>query len=148
MIGKARWCLKLPTMIKEIESIQFVQKFASSPFIILMDKQIARLIYLDHVGTHLQCLIRRASLTADDAFAILKADSIGDYITYSGFCDALRQVCSCVFLFIIITIFFCQNYYYYYMLVIWPKKKKIVTFPCKDIFMCSCVSLQLCNFAA
>lgn len=54
------------------------------------------MIYFDHVGTHLQCLIRRASLTADDAFAILKADSSGDYITYSGFCDALRQVCSCV----------------------------------------------------
>ncbi|PSS32937.1 EF-Hand 1, calcium-binding site protein [Actinidia chinensis var. chinensis] len=37
-------------------------------------------------------LLRRASLTADDAFAFLKADSLGDYITYSGFCEALRQL--------------------------------------------------------
>ncbi|KZV40958.1 hypothetical protein F511_05203 [Dorcoceras hygrometricum] len=36
--------------------------------------------------------LRRASLTADDAFAFLKADSHGDYITYSGFCEALRQL--------------------------------------------------------
>ncbi|PIM98876.1 Transcriptional effector CCR4-related protein [Handroanthus impetiginosus] len=34
--------------------------------------------------------LRRASLTEDDAFAFLKADSQGDYITYSGFCEALR----------------------------------------------------------
>ncbi|XP_073306760.1 uncharacterized calcium-binding protein At1g02270-like [Primulina huaijiensis] len=36
--------------------------------------------------------LRRASLTEDDAFAFLKADSHGDYITYSGFCEALRQL--------------------------------------------------------
>ncbi|KAK8656153.1 hypothetical protein V6N13_108711 [Hibiscus sabdariffa] len=35
--------------------------------------------------------LRKASLTEDDAFAFLKADSDGDYITYSGFCEALRQ---------------------------------------------------------
>ncbi|XP_058206314.1 uncharacterized calcium-binding protein At1g02270 isoform X2 [Rhododendron vialii] len=37
-------------------------------------------------------LLRRASLTEHDAFAFLKADSQGDYITYSGFCEALRQL--------------------------------------------------------
>ncbi|KAK2972805.1 hypothetical protein RJ640_028333 [Escallonia rubra] len=36
--------------------------------------------------------LRRASLTADDAFAFLKAESLGDYITYSGFCEGLRQL--------------------------------------------------------
>ncbi|KAK9291476.1 hypothetical protein L1049_019424 [Liquidambar formosana] len=37
-------------------------------------------------------LLRRASLTEYDAFAFLKADNQADYITYSGFCEALRQL--------------------------------------------------------
>ncbi|KAH9610933.1 hypothetical protein KSS87_015850, partial [Heliosperma pusillum] len=37
-------------------------------------------------------LLRRASLTESDAFEFLKADSGGDCITYSGFCEALRQL--------------------------------------------------------
>ncbi|GFY83382.1 calcium-binding endonuclease/exonuclease/phosphatase family [Actinidia rufa] len=37
-------------------------------------------------------LLRRASLTDNDAFAFLKADSQGDYITYAGFREALRQL--------------------------------------------------------
>ncbi|KAJ7965214.1 Calcium-binding endonuclease/exonuclease/phosphatase family [Quillaja saponaria] len=37
-------------------------------------------------------LLRRASLTENDAFAFLKADSHDNYITYSGFCEALRQL--------------------------------------------------------
>uniref|UniRef100_A0A5B6ZKZ7 Endonuclease/exonuclease/phosphatase domain-containing protein n=1 Tax=Davidia involucrata TaxID=16924 RepID=A0A5B6ZKZ7_DAVIN len=37
-------------------------------------------------------LLRRASLTENDAFAFLKADSHGDYITFSGFCEALHQL--------------------------------------------------------
>ncbi|XP_061364062.1 uncharacterized calcium-binding protein At1g02270-like isoform X2 [Gastrolobium bilobum] len=36
-------------------------------------------------------LLRRASLTESDAFAFLKADN-EDCITYSGFCEALRQL--------------------------------------------------------
>ncbi|KAK9071680.1 hypothetical protein SSX86_008109 [Deinandra increscens subsp. villosa] len=36
--------------------------------------------------------VRRASLTEEDAFAFLKADNDSDYITYSGFCEALRQL--------------------------------------------------------
>ncbi|XP_022888803.1 uncharacterized calcium-binding protein At1g02270-like isoform X1 [Olea europaea var. sylvestris] len=36
--------------------------------------------------------LRRASLTEDDAFAFLKADIDGDYISYDGFCEALRQL--------------------------------------------------------
>lgn len=38
--------------------------------------------------------LRRASLTEQDAFAFLKGDSDGDYITYTDFCEALRQVFS------------------------------------------------------
>ena len=41
---------------------------------------------------YFQYLLRRASLTENDAFAFLKADDDGDCITYSGFCKALRQV--------------------------------------------------------
>ncbi|XP_022722698.1 uncharacterized calcium-binding protein At1g02270-like [Durio zibethinus] len=36
--------------------------------------------------------LKKASLTEDDAFAFLKADNDGDYITYLGFCEALRQL--------------------------------------------------------
>ncbi|CAK9158265.1 unnamed protein product [Ilex paraguariensis] len=36
--------------------------------------------------------LRQASMTENDAFAFLKADNHGDYITYSGFCEALRQL--------------------------------------------------------
>ncbi|XP_024987589.1 uncharacterized calcium-binding protein At1g02270-like isoform X1 [Cynara cardunculus var. scolymus] len=36
--------------------------------------------------------VRRASLIEEDAYAFLKADNDGDYITYSGFCEALRQL--------------------------------------------------------
>ncbi|KAJ7959463.1 Calcium-binding endonuclease/exonuclease/phosphatase family [Quillaja saponaria] len=39
-----------------------------------------------------KCLLRRGSLTESDAFAFLKADSHDNYITYSGFCEALRQL--------------------------------------------------------
>lgn len=39
-----------------------------------------------------QCHLRQASLAERDAFAFLKADSHGDYITYSSFCQALHQV--------------------------------------------------------
>ncbi|XP_050203353.1 uncharacterized calcium-binding protein At1g02270-like [Mercurialis annua] len=37
-------------------------------------------------------LLRRASLTEAEAFASLKTDNDGDCITYSGFCEALRQL--------------------------------------------------------
>ncbi|KAK0592777.1 hypothetical protein LWI29_025188 [Acer saccharum] len=39
-----------------------------------------------------QYLLRRASLTESDTFAFLRADNDGDYITYSGFCEALQQL--------------------------------------------------------
>lgn len=38
-------------------------------------------------------------MTEDDAFAFLKADNGGDCISYSGFCEALRQVCRCRYVF-------------------------------------------------
>jgi hypothetical protein len=41
----------------------------------------------------MQYLLRRASLTAEDAFAFLKTDNDGDHITFMGFCETLRQVC-------------------------------------------------------
>ncbi|KAJ8748133.1 hypothetical protein K2173_012600 [Erythroxylum novogranatense] len=37
-------------------------------------------------------LLRRASLTEDQAFAFLKVDDDGDCISYLGFCEALRQL--------------------------------------------------------
>ncbi|KAL0913156.1 hypothetical protein M5K25_016594 [Dendrobium thyrsiflorum] len=37
-------------------------------------------------------LLRQASLTEDNAFAFLKADSPGDCITFAGFCQALCQL--------------------------------------------------------
>ncbi|XP_073009862.1 uncharacterized calcium-binding protein At1g02270-like isoform X1 [Typha latifolia] len=37
-------------------------------------------------------LLRAASLSEDNAFALLKGDSPGDYITYSSFCQALCQL--------------------------------------------------------
>lgn len=40
----------------------------------------------------LQYLLRRVSLTAEDAFAFLKSDNDGDHITFMGFCETLRQV--------------------------------------------------------
>lgn len=40
----------------------------------------------------LQYRLRRASLTEGDAFAFLRADSNGNFITYAGFCEALRQL--------------------------------------------------------
>lgn len=43
----------------------------------------------------LQYLLRAAALTENNAFAFLKVDSPGDYITYSGFCQALCQVAIC-----------------------------------------------------
>ncbi|XXG77585.1 hypothetical protein AAC387_Pa08g1712 [Persea americana] len=36
--------------------------------------------------------LHEASLAENDAYAFLKADSHGDYITYSGFCQALHQL--------------------------------------------------------
>ncbi|XP_040992063.1 uncharacterized calcium-binding protein At1g02270-like isoform X2 [Juglans microcarpa x Juglans regia] len=37
-------------------------------------------------------LLRKTSLAEDDAFAFLKGENHGDFITYSAFCEALRQV--------------------------------------------------------
>ncbi|CAI0460274.1 unnamed protein product [Linum tenue] len=40
----------------------------------------------------IKCQLQKVSLKESDAFAFLKADNPGDFITYSTFCDALRQV--------------------------------------------------------
>ena len=45
----------------------------------------------DNKFLYFQYLLQRTSLTESDAFAFLKADN-EDCITYSGFCEALRQV--------------------------------------------------------
>lgn len=39
-----------------------------------------------------QYQLRKASMTETDAFSFLKGDNLGDFVTYSAFCDALRQV--------------------------------------------------------
>lgn len=36
--------------------------------------------------------LRKASMAENDAFAFLKGDSHGDFITSSAFCEALHQV--------------------------------------------------------
>ncbi|CAK7348600.1 unnamed protein product [Dovyalis caffra] len=38
------------------------------------------------------CQLQKASLVGNDAFAVLKADNHGNFITYSAFCEALRQL--------------------------------------------------------
>ncbi|KAK9204730.1 hypothetical protein WN943_014994 [Citrus x changshan-huyou] len=55
-------------------------------------KQLHEFSSLNMKRSYFQCLLRRASLTETDAFAFLKADNDGDYITYSGFCEALEQL--------------------------------------------------------
>ncbi|KAJ6404455.1 hypothetical protein OIU84_012611 [Salix udensis] len=40
----------------------------------------------------IKCQLQKASFAEKDAFAFLKADNHGNFITYSAFCEALRQV--------------------------------------------------------
>ncbi|CAI0470193.1 unnamed protein product [Linum tenue] len=40
----------------------------------------------------IKCQLQKGSLNDSDAFAFLKADNPGDFITYSSFCEGLRQV--------------------------------------------------------
>uniref|UniRef100_A0A2P2LNP4 Carbon catabolite repressor protein n=1 Tax=Rhizophora mucronata TaxID=61149 RepID=A0A2P2LNP4_RHIMU len=40
----------------------------------------------------IKCQLQKASMGEGDAFAFLKADNYEDFITYSSFCEALRQV--------------------------------------------------------
>ncbi|XP_057547300.1 uncharacterized calcium-binding protein At1g02270-like isoform X2 [Amaranthus tricolor] len=55
-------------------------------------RKLLKTSWNETVFSMFKSLLRRASLTEDYAFAFLKADSEGDYITYSGFCEALRQL--------------------------------------------------------
>ncbi|XP_015878735.1 uncharacterized calcium-binding protein At1g02270 isoform X1 [Ziziphus jujuba] len=55
-------------------------------------RKLLKTSWSETVFSMFKCLLRRASLTEESAFAFLKADSHGDYITYSGFCGALRQL--------------------------------------------------------
>ncbi|KAI3756984.1 hypothetical protein L6452_04517 [Arctium lappa] len=65
-------------------------------FIWLLDpskyRKVLRSSWSDAVFGLFKYLVSRASLTGEDAFAFLKAVSDGDYITYSGFCEALSQL--------------------------------------------------------
>lgn len=68
----------------------------------------------------------RASLTeADDAFAFLKAEPEADYITYSGFCEALRKV-----------------HYYYYFLHVFHREWESLQLLC-FVFCCSLILLVI-----
>lgn len=53
-------------------------------------RKLLRTSWTEAVFDMFKYLLRRASLTDNDAFAFLRADSDGDYITFSGFCEALR----------------------------------------------------------
>ncbi|XP_047328322.1 uncharacterized calcium-binding protein At1g02270-like [Impatiens glandulifera] len=55
-------------------------------------RKLLKTSWSEAVFSMFKYLLRRASLTDEDAFAFLKADSEGDYITFSGFCEALRQL--------------------------------------------------------
>ncbi|XP_059667332.1 uncharacterized calcium-binding protein At1g02270 [Cornus florida] len=55
-------------------------------------RKLLKTSWSETVSSMFKYLLRRASLTENDAFAFLKADSHGDYITYNGFCEALRQL--------------------------------------------------------
>ncbi|XP_011025321.1 PREDICTED: uncharacterized calcium-binding protein At1g02270-like isoform X3 [Populus euphratica] len=48
--------------------------------------------YTDSYADAHRCQLQKASLVENDAFAFLKADDRGNFITYSAFCEALRQV--------------------------------------------------------
>lgn len=55
-------------------------------------RKLLKTSWNETVFSMFKSLLRRASLTACDAFAFLKTDSGGDFITYSCFCEALRQL--------------------------------------------------------
>ncbi|XP_074282323.1 putative calcium-binding protein At1g02270 [Silene latifolia] len=55
-------------------------------------RKLLKTSWNEAVFSMFKSLLRRASLTEIGAFAFLKADSGGDFITYSGFCEALRQL--------------------------------------------------------
>ncbi|XP_074320414.1 putative calcium-binding protein At1g02270 isoform X2 [Silene latifolia] len=60
-------------------------------------RKLLKTSWNEAVFSMFKSLLRRASLTESDAFELLKADSGsddsgGDCITYSGFCEALRQL--------------------------------------------------------
>ncbi|KAF5464612.1 hypothetical protein F2P56_014680 [Juglans regia] len=48
--------------------------------------------YTDSDADAHKYLLRKTSLAEGDAFAFLKGENHGDFITYSAFCEALRQV--------------------------------------------------------
>ncbi|CAL0319585.1 unnamed protein product [Lupinus luteus] len=54
-------------------------------------RKLLKASWSEAVFSMFKSLLRRASLTESDAFAFLKADN-EDCITYSGFCEALRQL--------------------------------------------------------
>ncbi|KAK9673064.1 hypothetical protein RND81_12G143800 [Saponaria officinalis] len=55
-------------------------------------RKLLKTSWNEAVFSMFKSLLRRASLTESDAFTFLKADSGGDCITYSAFCEALRQL--------------------------------------------------------
>ncbi|XP_010671301.2 uncharacterized calcium-binding protein At1g02270 isoform X2 [Beta vulgaris subsp. vulgaris] len=55
-------------------------------------RKLLKTSWNETVFSMFKTLLRRASLTETDAFAFLKAHSGGDFIIYSGFCEALRQL--------------------------------------------------------
>ncbi|CAH1446604.1 unnamed protein product [Lactuca virosa] len=55
-------------------------------------RKILKTSWSDAVFGLFKYQVSRASLTREDAFEFLKAVSNGDSITYSGFCEALRQL--------------------------------------------------------
>ncbi|WCJ22542.1 Calcium-binding endonuclease/exonuclease/phosphatase family [Euphorbia peplus] len=48
--------------------------------------------WFEAIAGIIKCHLLKASLSEKDAFAFLKADEPGNFITYSAFCEGLRQV--------------------------------------------------------
>ncbi|KAJ4835636.1 hypothetical protein Tsubulata_015308 [Turnera subulata] len=55
-------------------------------------RKLLKTSWIEAVFAMFKNLLRRTSLTEEDAFAFLKADNGGDCITYLDFCEALRQL--------------------------------------------------------
>ncbi|KAK8945433.1 hypothetical protein KSP40_PGU014302 [Platanthera guangdongensis] len=54
--------------------------------------KVVRWEYISSAANYMYLLLRETSLTEKNAFAFLKADSPGDYVTFAGFSQALCQL--------------------------------------------------------
>lgn len=58
----------------------------------IKSRKLLKTCWAEAVFGIIKCQLLKASLSENDAFAFLKADEPDDFITYSAFCEGLRQV--------------------------------------------------------